>query len=109
MAKKDIENGLDALFGNINRNPNSQTKEETTGRKERPGKSEEQTFSCAKKVKTSLQLETEQYDKVKHIAKDNNLNINEIVNIALKSYISRYEEKYGQITTNNANKRNIDI
>lgn len=109
MAKKDIENGLDALFRDINRNPNSQTKEETTDRKKRPDKSEEQTFSCAKKVKTSLQLETEQYDKVKHIAKDNNMNINEIVNIALKSYISRYEDKYGQITAKNANKREMDI
>ena len=39
------------------------------------------------------------YDKVKQIARDNSLNINEVIDVALDLVIETYEKKYGPITS----------
>ena len=114
MAKdNNLKDGLDALFGSAPRASGTETTEKpqpsTTGRRGRPHKDDSNSFYAKTKVKTSLQLETDQYEKVKTIARENGMNINEVVHAALKGYISRYEEKYGPIHVGDAPKRDMDI
>lgn len=47
---------------------------------------------------TSLTVDKVKYDKIKHIALANGLNINEILDAAMELYINVYEENNGPIT-----------
>lgn len=92
--KDNISAGLDALLGGgrdeAAERPQNQNRTAIHGH---GGKS-----AIKNRVATSLILDQAKYAKVKQIAFDNSLNINEVIDVALDLVIEAYEKKYGPIT-----------
>ena len=54
---------------------------------------------------TSLVVNRSKYAKVRQIAIDNSLNINEVIDVALDMVIEAYEKKYGPLTATSPENR----
>ena len=93
--KDNISAGLDALLGGgregAAERPQTPNRTAVHGH---GGKS-----AIKNRVATSLILDQTKYAKVKQIAFDNSLNINEVIDVALDLVIETYEKKYGPITS----------
>lgn len=94
--KDNISAGLDALLGGVRdgaaaERPQTQERGSNYGH---GGKS-----AIKNRLATSLVIDRVKYDKVKQIARDNSLNINEVIDVALDLVIETYEKKYGPITS----------
>ena len=96
--KDNISAGLDALLGGgrdgAAERPQAQERGSNYGH---GGKS-----AIKNRLATSLVIDRVKYDKVKQIAFDNSLNINEVIDVALDLVIETYEKKYGPITASGA-------
>ena len=96
--KDNISAGLDALLGGGREENNERTQAQNkTAVHGHGGKS-----TIKNRVATSLVLDQTKYAKVKQIAFDNSLNINEVIDVALDLVIETYEKKYGPITSSGA-------
>ena len=58
---------------------------------------------------TSLVVNRSKYAKVRQIAIDNSLNINEVIDVALDMVIEAYEKKYGPISASESRISASDI
>lgn len=95
QQKNSISAGLDALLGG------GRLKESATPAPERKrgfnlghgGKS-----AIRNRYPTSLVVDREKYGKIRQIAIDNSLNINEVIDVAFDMVIESYEKKYGAIS-----------
>lgn len=61
------------------------------------------------RMATSLVVNREKYAKIRQIAIDNSLNINEVIDIALDMVIETYEKKYGPIAASESRISEADI
>lgn len=69
----------------------------------RPRKDSQQTRLGNSEIARTVKIDRELYDKVIHIADSNIVNIKDIVNVALRNYVKRYEQKHGPITLRESN------
>lgn len=69
----------------------------------RPRKDSQQTRLGNSEIARTVKIDRELYDKVIHIADSNIVNIKDIVNVALRNYVERYEQKHGTITLRESN------
>lgn len=103
MAQKDsnIAAGLDALLGSGKKDADRdslisaqrQRRALNLGRPRNDSSREKHS-----KIRTSLVLDEGRYAKIREIALQNTLNINEIMDVAMTLVIESYERKYGPIT-----------
>lgn len=103
MAQKDsnIAAGLDALLGSGKKDADRdslisaqrQRRALNLGRPRNDSAREKHS-----KIRTSLVLDEGRYAKIREIALQNTLNINEIMDVAMTLVIESYERKYGPIT-----------
>lgn len=69
----------------------------------RPKKDSQQTKLGNSEVARTVKIDRELYDKIIHIADSNIVNIKDIVNVALRNYVEKYEQKHGTITLRESN------
>lgn len=69
----------------------------------RPRKDSQQTKLGNSEVARTVKIDRELYDKIIHIADSNIVNIKDIVNVALRNYVEKYEQKHGTITLRESN------
>lgn len=94
QQKSNISEGLDALLGSKTPQPSQQQLQE---RKRGFNLGHGGKSPINNRYPTSMIVNKEKYDKIKHIAIANGLNINEVVDVAFDMAIEAYEKKYGAI------------
>lgn len=100
--RKEISAGIDALLGGgVPTSRTRQAPQETASpAKENPRNLGHSGRSPIKnRYPTSLVVDRDKYDKVKQIAIDNGLNINEVVDAAFELFVEEYEKRHGEITS----------
>lgn len=102
MAKKQSEmtEGVKALFGKT-----QQKESDVTQGVKRKGFGAPRSQRCRipNRYSTSLVVDRLKYEKIRQIAVDNSLNINEVVNVALSEFVEKYEQKFGEISSRESN------
>ena len=106
QPKDNISAGLDALLGG-SRPSESQTAPEPRRRGFNLGHGGQSAIKD--RMATSLVVNRSKYAKVRQIAIDNSLNINEVIDVALDMVIESYEKKYGPISASESRISASDI
>lgn len=106
QPKDNISAGLDALLGG-SRPSESQTAPEPRRRGFNLGHGGQSAIKD--RMATSLVVNRGKYAKVRQIAIDNSLNINEVIDVALDMVIEAYEKKYGPISASESRISASDI
>lgn len=106
QPKDNISAGLDALLGG-SRPSESQTAPEPRRRGFNLGHGGQSAIKD--RMATSLVVNRSKYAKVRQIAIDNSLNINEVIDVALDMVIEAYEKKYGPISASESRISASDI
>lgn len=96
QQKNSISAGLDALLGG---GPARQSEKPEPERKRGFNFGHGGRSAIRNRRQTSLVIDGDKYDKIRHIAISNSLNINEVVDVAFDMVIEAYEKKYGPIST----------
>lgn len=94
--KEAISAGLDALLGGCKP---SHVEQPMPERRRGFNLGHGGTSAIKNRYPTSLVVNKDKYDKIRHIAIANSLNINEVIDVALDMVIEAYEKKYGPITS----------
>ena len=106
QPKDNISAGLDALLGG-NKPSESQPTSELRRRGFNLGHGGQS--SIKDRMATSLVVNRNKYAKIRQIAIDNSLNINEVIDVALDMVIETYEKKYGPISASESRISASDI
>lgn len=106
QPKDNINAGLDALLGG-SRPSESQTAPEPRRRGFNLGHGRQSAIKG--RMATSLVVNRSKYAKIRQIAIDNSLNINEVIDVALDMVIEAYEKKYGPISASESRISASDI
>lgn len=106
QPKDNISAGLDALLGG-SRPSESQTSPEPRRRGFNLGHGGQSAIKD--RMATSLVVNRSKYAKIRQIAIDNSLNINEVIDVALDMVIEAYEKKYGPISASESRISASDI
>ena len=106
QPKDNISAGLDALLGG-SRPSESQPAPEPRRRGFNLGHGGQSAIKD--RMATSLVVNRGKYAKVRQIAIDNSLNINEVIDVALDMVIEAYEKKYGPISASESRISASDI
>lgn len=100
--RKEISAGIDALLGGgvPAPRPRQVPQETVPPARENPKNLGHGGRSPIKnRYPTSLMVDRDKYDKVKQIAVNNGLNINEVVDAAFELFVEEYEKRHGEITS----------
>lgn len=105
QPKDNISAGLDALLGGSRPSESQPAPEPRRGFNLGHGGQS----AIKDRMATSLVVNRSKYAKVRQIAIDNSLNINEVIDVALDMVIEAYEKKYGPISASESRISASDI